>query len=310
MWQRFTERARRTVFFAQEEAGRLGENHVSTEHLLLGLVRENDTVAARILNMLQVPVQKVRQELERQLASGEERQSGQDIQLTPRAKRVIDLAYDEARQLNNNYIGTEHLLLGVVREGEGIAARVLSKLGVDLQQTRRVVLEIQDASRAENTPDAGGASKETSRFASAAEEIRRHFAPEESSESTEEEPVRKTFRPGDFGVTKTTAGRDYVELALSEETYVMLLHTYQAKDRHGYQELRASGEMVLLSGGVQLKRLVAPIEGRVAASLGGVFVRVLSGEHARLAGWIFADAVVERTGPDDAPFPPTTGETE
>ncbi len=144
MWQRFTERARRVVFFAQEEAGRLGENYVSTEHLLLGLVRENDSVAARILDRMSVSLGRVRSEIERQVARGDGR-LGQDMQLTPRAKRVIDLAYDEARQLNNNYIGTEHLLLGLIREGEGLAGRVLSKLGVDLERTRRVVLEIQDA---------------------------------------------------------------------------------------------------------------------------------------------------------------------
>src|SRR4028119_1557966 len=144
MWQRFTERARRVVFFAQEEAGRLGENYVSTEHLLLGLVRENDSVAARILDRLGISLGRIRSEIERQVARGDGR-LGQDMQLTPRAKRVIDLAYDEARQLNNNYIGTEHLLLGLIREGEGLAGRVLSKLGVDLERTRREVMALQDA---------------------------------------------------------------------------------------------------------------------------------------------------------------------
>ena len=144
MWQRFTERARRVVFFAQEEAGRLGENYVSTEHLLLGLVRENDSVAARILDRIGVSLGRVRSEIERQVARGDGR-LGQDMQLTPRAKRVIDLAYDEARQLNNNYIGTEHLLLGLIREGEGLAGRVLNKLGVDLERTRREVMQLQDA---------------------------------------------------------------------------------------------------------------------------------------------------------------------
>jgi ATP-dependent Clp protease ATP-binding subunit ClpC len=143
MWQRFTERARRVVFFAQEEAGRLGENYVSTEHLLLGLVRENDSVAARILDRLGVSLGRIRSEIERQVTRGDGR-LGQDMQLTPRAKRVIDLAYDEARQLNNNYIGTEHLLLGLIREGEGLAGRVLAKLGVDLERTRREVMALQD----------------------------------------------------------------------------------------------------------------------------------------------------------------------
>ncbi len=143
MWQRFTERARRVIFFAQEEAGRLGENFVTTEHLLLGLVRENDSVAARILERMGVSLNRIRSEVERQVTRGDGR-LGQDMQLTPRAKRVIDLAYDEARQLNNNYIGTEHLLLGLIREGEGLAARVLAKLGVDLERTRREVMSLQD----------------------------------------------------------------------------------------------------------------------------------------------------------------------
>jgi len=144
MWQRFTERARRVIFFAQEEAGRLGENFVTTEHMLLGLVRENDSVAARILERMGVSLNRIRSEVERQVTRGDGR-LGQDMQLTPRAKRVIDLAYDEARQLNNNYIGTEHLLLGLIREGEGLAARVLAKLGVDLERTRREVMSLQDS---------------------------------------------------------------------------------------------------------------------------------------------------------------------
>ena len=165
MWQRFTERARRVVFFAQEEAGRLGENYVSTEHLLLGLVRENDSVAARILDRIGVSLGRIRSEIERQVARGDGR-LGQDMQLTPRAKRVIDLAYDEARQLNNNYIGTEHLLLGLIREGEGLAGRVLNKLGVDLERTRREVMQIQDAEPqggSGNAPQGAGRQPQRSR---------------------------------------------------------------------------------------------------------------------------------------------------
>src|SRR5437016_11360149 len=150
MWKTFTERARRVVFYAQEEAGRLGENYVSTEHLLLGLVRENDSVAARILDRLGVSLGRIRSEIERQVTRGDGR-LGQDMQLTPRAKRVIDLAYDEARQLNNNYIGTEHLLLGLIREGDGLAGRVLQKLGVDLERTRREVMNLQDTDTALST---------------------------------------------------------------------------------------------------------------------------------------------------------------
>src|SRR6478609_3106932 len=116
MWKRFTERARRVVFFAQEEAARLGENYVGTEHLLLGLVRENDSVAARILDRLGVPLGRIRSDIERQVTRGQGHNKGKDMQLTPRAKRVIDLSSEEASQLNNNYIGTEHLLLGLISE--------------------------------------------------------------------------------------------------------------------------------------------------------------------------------------------------
>jgi ATP-dependent Clp protease ATP-binding subunit ClpC len=143
MWQRFTERARKVVFFAQEEAHKFGEGYVSTEHLLLGLVRETDSVAARVLERLGVSLNRVRAEVEKQLPRGEARQT-QDMTLTPRAKRVIDLAYDEARNLNNNYIGTEHLLLGLIREGDGLAGRVLAKLGVELERARREVMSLQD----------------------------------------------------------------------------------------------------------------------------------------------------------------------
>jgi ATP-dependent Clp protease ATP-binding subunit ClpA len=143
MWQRFTERARRVVFFAQEEAARLGENFVGTEHLLLGLVRENDSVAARILDRLGIPLGRIRADIERQVTQGHGN-LGQDMQLTPRAKRVIDLAYEEARNLNNNYIGTEHLLLGLIREGDGLGGRVLVKLGADLERVRREVYAMQE----------------------------------------------------------------------------------------------------------------------------------------------------------------------
>jgi ATP-dependent Clp protease ATP-binding subunit ClpA len=143
MWQRFTERARRVVYFAQEEAARLGESFVSTEHLLLGLVREKDSAVCRLLDKMGVSLSGLRSEIERQVPHGEGRLS-HDMALTPRAKRVMDLAYDEARQLNSNYIGTEHLLLALIREGEGLAGRVLDRIGVDLARTRSQVKEMQE----------------------------------------------------------------------------------------------------------------------------------------------------------------------
>src|SRR5687768_6725122 len=103
MWQRFTERARTVVFFAQQEAGKLGHNYVMPEHMLLGLLRQDDSVALRILDLLNVNLSQLKDELLRKMERGDGR-LGQEMQLTPRAKRVIDLAYDEARALNNNYI--------------------------------------------------------------------------------------------------------------------------------------------------------------------------------------------------------------
>src|ERR1019366_7352264 len=143
MWQRFTERARKVVFYAQEEAQKFGEGYVSTERLLLGLVRESDGVAARVLEKQGVSLNRVRSEVEKRLPCGDARPN-QDMTLTPRAKRVIDLAYDEARNLNNNYIGTEHLLLGLTREADGLAGRVLAKLGVGLEAARLDVMALQD----------------------------------------------------------------------------------------------------------------------------------------------------------------------
>jgi ATP-dependent Clp protease ATP-binding subunit ClpC len=163
MWQRFTERARKVVFYAQEEAQRFGEGYVSTEHLLLGLVRESDSVAARVLEKLGVNLSRIRAEVEKQLPRGDARPS-QDMTLTPRAKRVIDLAYDEARNLNNNYIGTEHLLLGLIREGDGLAGRVLAKLGVELEKARREVMSLQDN---ETQTKAGSGGRSATQSASA-----------------------------------------------------------------------------------------------------------------------------------------------
>jgi ATP-dependent Clp protease ATP-binding subunit ClpC len=163
MWQRFTERARKVVFYAQEEAQKFGEGYVSTEHLLLGLVRESDSVAARVLEKLGVSLNRIRAEVEKQLPRGDARPS-QDMTLTPRAKRVIDLAYDEARNLNNNYIGTEHLLLGLIREGDGLAGRVLAKLGVELERARREVMSLQDN---ETQTKAGGRATSPSTTAGA-----------------------------------------------------------------------------------------------------------------------------------------------
>ena len=134
-FDKFTERARRVLTLAQEEAQRFNHNYIGTEHLLLGLVREGDGVAAKVLSNLGVELNKVRSAVEFIIGRGDRATTG-EIGLTPRAKRVIELAVDEARRLNHSYIGTEQLLLGLVREGEGIAAGVLESLGVNLERVR------------------------------------------------------------------------------------------------------------------------------------------------------------------------------
>ena len=140
-FDRFTERARKVLTLAQEEAQRFNHNYIGTEHLLLGLVREGDGVAAKVLSNLGVELQKVRSAVEFIIGRGERQVSG-EIGLTPRAKKVIELAVDEARRLGHHYIGTEHLLLGLIREGEGIAAGVLESLGVNLEKVRTEVIKV------------------------------------------------------------------------------------------------------------------------------------------------------------------------
>jgi ATP-dependent Clp protease ATP-binding subunit ClpC len=140
-FDKFTERARKVLTLAQEEAQRFNHNYIGTEHLLLGLVREGDGVAARVLSNMGVQLPKVRSAVEFIIGRGETMVMG-EIGLTPRAKKVIELAVDEARRLNHPYIGTEHLLLGLVREGEGIAAGVLESLGVNLEKVRAQVMQV------------------------------------------------------------------------------------------------------------------------------------------------------------------------
>ena len=146
---KFTERARKVLSLAQEEAQRFQHNYIGTEHLLLGLVREGEGVAAKVLNNLGVDLNKVRSTVEFIIGRGDRIVLG-EIGLTPRAKKVIELAVDEARRLDHHYIGTEHLLLGLVREGEGIASGVLESLGVNLEMVRTQTIMV--LSHAGGTP--------------------------------------------------------------------------------------------------------------------------------------------------------------
>ena len=144
-FEKFSERARRVLSLAQEEAQRFNHNYIGTEHILLGLVRETDGVAARVLNSLNVELPKVRSAVEFIIGRGE-RPSPGDMGLTPRAKKVIELAVDEARRLSHHYIGTEHILIGIMREGEGVAAGVLESLGVTLDKSRAETTRILNQS--------------------------------------------------------------------------------------------------------------------------------------------------------------------
>ncbi|HEU0025531.1 MAG TPA: Clp protease N-terminal domain-containing protein [Ktedonobacterales bacterium] len=140
-FDKFTERARKVLSLAQEEAQRFQHNYIGTEHLLLGLIREGDGLGAKALVNLGVELERARSAVEFTIGRGDRIVLG-DIGLTPRAKKVVELAVDEARRLGHHYVGTEHLLLGLIREGEGIAAGVLESLGVNLERARSSVLEM------------------------------------------------------------------------------------------------------------------------------------------------------------------------
>src|SRR5918993_96914 len=157
-FDKFTERARKVLQLAQEEAQRFNHNYIGTEHLLLGLVREGEGVAAKVLANLGVELNKVRSAVEFIIGRGDRTVTG-DIGLTPRAKKVIELSVDEARRLNHHYIGTEHLLLGLVREGEGIAAGVLESLGVSLDKVRSQVIYVLNQSQSYSQQESRHASK-------------------------------------------------------------------------------------------------------------------------------------------------------
>jgi len=135
LFQRFSDRARRVVVLAQEEARMLNHNYIGTEHLLLGLIQEGEGVAAKALESMSISLEAVRNQVEEIIGRGSSAPTGH-IPFTPRAKKVLELSLREALQLGHNYIGTEHILLGLIREGEGVAAQVLTKLGADLDRVR------------------------------------------------------------------------------------------------------------------------------------------------------------------------------
>ena len=147
MFERFTDRARRVLVLAQEEARLLNHNYIGTEHLLLGLIHEGEGVAATALESLGISLEAVRAQVEEIIGQGQSAPTGH-IPFTPRAKKVLELSLREAKQLGHNYIGTEHILLGLIREGEGVAAQVLVKLGAGLDRVRQQVIQVLSGSAA------------------------------------------------------------------------------------------------------------------------------------------------------------------
>jgi ATP-dependent Clp protease ATP-binding subunit ClpC len=160
MFERFTDRARRVVVLAQEEARTLNHSYIGTEHILLGLTREGEGVAVKALAPLGISLEAVRQQVEEIIGQGQQAPSGH-IPFTPRAKKVLGLSLRESVQLDHNYIGTEHILLGLIREGEGVAAQVLVKLGADLSRVRQHVIELleQYRQRHDDSTEGFGPSK-------------------------------------------------------------------------------------------------------------------------------------------------------
>lgn len=155
MFERFTDRARRVVVLAQEEAKMLNHNYIGTEHILLGLIHEGEGVAAKALESLGISLDAVREQVQDIIGQGQQQPTGH-IPFTPRAKKVLELSLREALQLGHNYIGTEHILLGLIREGEGVAAQVLVKLGADLNRVRQQVIQLLSGYQGKETASVGG----------------------------------------------------------------------------------------------------------------------------------------------------------
>ena len=165
MFERFTDRARRVVVLAQEEARLLNHNYIGTEHILLGLIHEGEGVAAKALESLSINLESVRQQVVEIIGQGQQAPSGH-IPFTPRAKKVLELSLREALQLGHNYIGTEHILLGLIREGEGVAAQVLQKLGADLPKVRQTVIQLVNGPQRDEPSSSGSSSGSSGRGSS------------------------------------------------------------------------------------------------------------------------------------------------
>lgn len=303
MWQRFTERARRLVFFAQEEAARLGENFVGTEHLLLGMCRDEDHVAARLLERMNIPLSAIRVVVSEQAARGDGH-SGQDMQLSPEAKTAIDMAYAEAKLLDNNYIGTEHILLGMLHENTGMAGRILGAMGVTLELMRDMLKTLQSEGKSARTENAQGDAplssfKETlTRLAADAQTLKLRMQGRETTSTPTETGSSASPGPsrGDIGVLKNADERAVVEFVPSEADLAAFEDVMRIKDEYAYRELVSGGKVLLLEAGTQAKLLK---RGTGATD----YVRILSGKLAGELGYVLR-ASLHDLRPDDRPFPP------
>jgi len=155
MFEKFTDKARRVVVLAQEEAKSLNHNYIGTEHILLGLIHEGEGVAAKALEALGISQEAVRDQVKEIIGQGQQPPTGH-IPFTPRAKKVLELSLREALQLGHSYIGTEHLLLGLIKEGEGVAAQVLTKLGADTNKVRAQVQQMLQGFEGKESATVGG----------------------------------------------------------------------------------------------------------------------------------------------------------
>ena len=327
---RFTDRARQILVAAREEARRFHGTSVATEHLLLGLCRFPDCVALRIVESQGITLATLAAEIQRQIIeaglqpgadatappaqrsrlerlgvnldaiqAGIQRQVAQakgtptaELELSLASKTAIDLGCDEADALGHNFVGTEHLLLGLMREETGLAARALLLAGVDVERARTAIVNMQAYARASlldapGTPATGAAQKQSG--------IEASLLPASIAE--------QHALPGDLGVAQTREGRATVEMARDRPTFKLLMRILNAKDSYGYRELVGSDDAIRrIATGTTLKLLWLPRDtGNMVED--ACYVRVLSGEFAGRAGWIALSAFT-RTGPDDTDFPP------
>ena len=211
MFERFTERARQVVVLAQEEARTLKHNYIGTEHILLGLLREEEGLAARVLESLDITVERVRAQVVRIVGSGEEVTSGQ-IPFTPRAKKVLELALREALSLGHNYIGTEHILLGLVRENEGVAARILLDFDADSEKIRNEVIRMLSGPGGRRQGQSGGRrGRRRGRGAGRGQEVLEaarpvRAQPDQARRRRQARPVRRAARRRSSGSCRSSRG--------------------------------------------------------------------------------------------------------